>query len=95
MTGLFGKGLQRPAGGGPDTDDPPAAFSGLVEQGGGLGTDLTVFRVHLVVRDLLSLDGPEGAQTDVQGHVSQLYALGCDRLQQLRREVQAGGRRRG
>lgn len=48
-----------------------------------------VLRVHVVVANLLALDGFEGAGTNVQGHLLALYAVGIQFCQHLGGEVQA------
>ena len=51
--------------------------------------DAVPFAVHFVIRDLVLLYRAEGAQTHMQGHFSNVHALGTDGIHQFRGEVQA------
>ena len=47
--------------------------------------------MHLVIRDVIHLDGQEGARAHMQGDISELHAHGAQCLQQGSIEVQRGG----
>ena len=51
--------------------------------------------MHFVIRDLVLLYRAEGAQTHMQGHFSNVHALGADGIHQFRGEVQASRGRCG
>ena len=63
---------------------------GVADALGGLLADGIPLTVHLVVGDLILLNGAEGAQTNVQCHLGNTDTLGADGVHQLRGEVQAG-----
>ncbi len=63
---LVRKALQRAAGGGAHGDDPAAVLPAAVHDRGGFLRDDAELRVHLVILDLVLLDGAEGAEPDVQ-----------------------------
>ena len=88
-------GLQRPHAGGAHADHAAAACTGGVDPLRLLGRDLVILAVHVMVGDVLLLDGAERAQAHMQQHRHDLHALGAHALQQLGRKVQAGRRRGG
>ena len=88
--------LQCAAGRCANADHTAAVFLGFVDDIGSLPGDDAVFRMHLMLRDLVLFHRAEGAQTHMKGDIAQLDAHSLDLLQQLRGEVQSrrGGRRR-
>ena len=56
--------------------------------------DLVPLAVDVVLVDELALQRAEGVEPDVEGHAGAADAIGLERGEQLRREVQAGGRGR-
>ena len=91
--------FQRPAGSCADADDPPACAFGFVDDIRGFPGDHAEFGVHMMLRDIRSLDGTERAEADVQRDIRFLNALVGELVQQLLRKVQTGcrcgGSRRG
>ena len=66
-----------------------ALFLGLVHNVTGLLLDDHLLRVHLMLRQVLHLDGVEVAQAAVQGDIGKVDALDLHALHQLTTEVQA------
>ena len=58
----------------------------------GLRRYLVALPVELVLAELFGRDGPEGVEPDVQGDKADAHSLAAQRVQQLRREVQASSR---
>ena len=85
-------GLQRAAGCCADRPDLAACGTRIVDDPRGLFVHDIILGVHDVVGDLILLDRAERTQTDMQRHERQFYSLGFQRVKQLGREVQAGGR---
>ena len=92
---LIRKRFQRPAGCRADADDPAAGALGLVDHICRLLRDHAELGVHMMLGDLLRLDGPEGPETDVQRDIGLFDALGCELFQQLAGKMQTGCRRGG
>ena len=86
------RGLQRPQAGRADGDDAPAARARALDGIDGRGRDLVGLRMHPVLGQVLGLHRLEGARADVQRHERLLDAAICERLEQRRIEMQAGGR---
>ena len=82
-----GRGLERPHRRGADGHDARGALA----RGHGRLRHGVPLAVHVVVLDLIRCDRAEGAQPDVELHGPDLGAGGAHRVQELRREVQAGG----
>ena len=89
---LCGNGFQCTAAGGTHGDHTMPCGFGVADHLSGLFIDAVPFAVHFVIRDLILLHRAEGAQTHMQGHFSNVHALGTDGIHQLRREMQAGRR---
>ena len=68
---------------------------GVTDHLRGLFIDAVPFAVHFVICDLILLHRAEGAKTHMQGHFSNVHALGTDGIHQLRREMQSGRGRCG
>ena len=71
----------------------PRARAAFTRRGRRVG-DLAGFGMHLVVGGVVGLDRQKGSRPDMQRHEMPLDALGVERREQLRREVQPGRRRR-
>ena len=86
--------LQEPQRGGADADHTPTRRPGGVDPPSDLGGDLTPFRMHPVLAQVLGLDRKEGARAHVQGHARQVDARSRQAVEELRSEMQTGRRRR-
>lgn len=86
--------LERTYRGGPHRNHPAAAGTGRRDGVHHLLRHFGVFRVHVVIFNLVHPYRLEGARPHVQGDEGRFHALGTNFLQQRLVEVQAGGRRR-
>ena len=77
----------------PDRDDAPPLGPGPVDRRGGLRRDGEALGVHAVLAHVVDLDGAEGAGAHVEDDLRALDAAGAQAVEELRREVQAGGGR--
>ena len=75
------------------TTRPPAARAALIAAAA-CGGDLAAFGMHAVLRDVVGAHRQEGAGADMQRDGDALDAALLQRLEQRRREMQPGGRRR-
>ena len=80
--------------GGADRDDPPAARARRVERRCGRRVDASPFGVHSMIARVVRLDRQESPRADVQGHAMEGRPGRFDALEQRRREMQTGCRRR-
>ena len=69
----------------------PGRFGG-VDLGSSTRRHLPPFGMHAVGGDVLDLDRQEGAGADMQGDEVALHASGIEFLEEVRCEMQAGGR---
>src|SRR3546814_13009373 len=76
------------------SDLPAAGGTGRLHRLDGGGADLAPFGMHPVILDPVDLDRQEGAGADVQGDTGETDADLLQLFGQVRREMQAGGRRR-
>ena len=80
------------AGGRTHTDDATAVCLGTVDKFSRFGRDDTVFAVHIMVEDILLLHRAERTQTNMEGHIAEVYAHSLHLLQQFRRKVKTSRR---
>ena len=69
-------------------DDASAVFLCLIYEVGGLPGEIVVLAVHFMVKDVILLDGTEGAKSYVKSDKSRLYAFSTYLVQHLRSKVQ-------
>ena len=88
-------GFQCADAGGADAHAAVSLRPGPVDLLRSLGRDLIMLHVHLMLAHVFLLHRTEGAKADVQQHRHDFDPFLPDLLQQLRGEVQTGGRRGG
>ena len=86
--------LQGARGRGADGDDSPAVFFCPLDLARGFRFQKVPLSFHVVLLDYLLAHRLEGARSHVQSQKSRLHALRLEPIQELRRKVKPGGRRR-
>ncbi len=90
---VFTRGtLERPAACRADCDDAASVCPRLINEAGGLFTDLVKFGMHMVFFHRFDLYRPEGAKTDMQGNLRYADAFISDLFQEFFCKMQTGGR---
>ena len=87
------RALERAHGCGPDRDDAALFVERAVERRGGRLADVIALALHAVLGEVVHFHRLKRADTDVQGDTDDLDATRRDFIQNLRCEVQPGGRR--
>ena len=86
-------GLQGPAGGRSDCNNASAVFLCVIDQPCRGFVDHAVFDMHVMLFDVVDLDGTEGTESDVQRELRDADALVLNLFQQLLCEMKPGCRR--
>ena len=81
-------GFKGAAAGGADGEYPASARLSLVDYRGGLGGQVVVLRVHMMLLDVIRLDGAEGAEADMERDETYPDAFFFDLFKQLGCEMQ-------
>src|SRR5579863_957803 len=74
-------------------DHAPACPARLIDQRGGRRVQVNLFAVHLMLAEILNLDGAKGVQSHMQRHKTHAHSLPAQFIQQVRREMEPGGGR--
>ena len=84
-------GFERADRGGADGEDfMPGGADGVEGGGGGFG-DVIFFGVHLVILDVVDLDGAEGPKADMEGDFDDMDTFLLDLVEEFWGEMKAGG----
>ena len=86
--------FERARRGGADRDHAPPFTPGPVHRIGGVRRHLVMLRLDAMIFHAIDANGLERSVADMQRHGGALDAAGRQRVEQLRRKVQAGGGRR-